>query len=173
MTYPLPQPNTFSRCFETYRNLVLEKGFLAFWEAEHELKLLLFFALTAKTDLLCMLQGIYLVCKPKPVRNQYMQNFYLFQKLMILFSGIWIPEEVSFQKHNPVGPRKMIWEFSGYSRDKQRVIFQWKVEKSTEGRLKRATRSEAGTTYPILSAVNSMLFFLSFQFFVMTLYFLE
>lgn len=78
MTYPLPQPNTFSSFFETSRNLVLEKGFLAFWEAEHELKLFFFFDWLQKKDLLCMLQGIYFVCNPKSIRNQYRQKYFFF-----------------------------------------------------------------------------------------------
>lgn len=51
MIYLLPQPNTFSSFSETYRK---QKRFLAFWEAEHELKLLFFLHwLQKKTCYVC------------------------------------------------------------------------------------------------------------------------
>lgn len=73
------------------------------------------------------------VCNPSAVR----QKFYLFQKLMILFSGTWILGEVSVQQHNPVAPRKMIWKFSEYSWDKLRVIFSVKSWEKHRGKVEK------------------------------------
>lgn len=117
-----------------------------------------------------MLEGIYLVCNPNPIRNQYRQYFYLFQKLMILFAGIWILEEVLFQKYNPVGPRKMIWEFSGINGE---LFFSEKSRKAQREGWKGQQELKQAPLIQFCSAGNSMLSLLSFLFFVMTLYFLE
>lgn len=130
-----------------------------------------FFSDCNERDMLCMLQGFYLVYNPKLLGISTGKTFFLFQRLMILFSGFWILEEALFQRYNPVRPRKIIWEFSGYSRDTGRVIFQWKVEKST-GWKKQQDLNQVPLAQ-FCSAVNSMLSLLSFLLFVMTLYFLE
>lgn len=168
-----PAKHVFKLLWSTQKSVVGEIVFSLLWgKAWTEIVIVFLNWLHRKTCYVCYKAfTLYVIQNPWGISTG---KTYLFQKLMILVLSIWILEEVLFWKHNLVRPRKMIWEFSGYSRGKWRVIFvSKKLRKAQKEDWKGQKDLKQAPLIQFCSAVNSMLSLFSFRSFAMTLHFLE